>query len=172
MASLQSEIPASDLEITRALEKNRVVRLGQELRRIPTSYLLLILPAILRTLPTSAVGAYGGESMDVDSLDPTTPVKPVHVSRKDKLKKGKGKAGATVPESEVKPVIVEVEEDDLLMALDALDCREEAAKGILSWFGDVTEPGKMAVRVVDVVKELGIATLESEGVSTQDILCV
>ncbi|KAL8279052.1 hypothetical protein RQP46_008510 [Phenoliferia psychrophenolica] len=141
-ANLQALLPASDKAITAALRAHRVVTLGPYLRPIAPSYLLKILPTLLSTFTPR----------------PSTPIKKEKASKKDKTP------------IEKKPVIVvedvEVELDEMVTALDAVDCGETVARAVVEWFGapkgsDVGGLWKM--RVGEIVREVGIGLLESGG---------
>ncbi|GAA6007138.1 Dcc1p [Rhodotorula paludigena] len=150
--SLRSRIPASDAEIRTALKRNRVVELDGYLRPLPSSFLLSILPSVLSTLPVPAAIAH--------TAAPT--------GKKDK---GKGKAVPAAASSG--PVWTEAEDDDLVDALDAVDCgSEQVARALLGWFGEELEvAGKRRWKLDarQVVKEVGIVSLANGGFGRQPL---
>lgn len=94
---------------------------------------------------------------------------PVQFAPGKKDKKGKkGKEPAQQAVIEETPVVVVAELDELLSALDAVDCGETAARGLLRWFAveDKEDKGRWSVRVNDMVREVGIGLLEEGGVSS------
>lgn len=125
------------------------------MRPIPPDYLLKILPTLLSSLE-------GIEGMEIDENN-LTPI----ITKIDKKSKGKGK------EIDIKPIIIkdiveiEVESDleELISTLDSVDCGEEVAKCILSWFGAKSGERKWKLRIRDIVKEIGIGLLAEGGVS-------
>lgn len=145
-----------------ALRTHRVVTINSHLRPLAPSYLLTILPSLLSSLASDA--------MDVDA----TPIKPKEVAKLGKkgLDKGKGKAVEPQATKEVKLVEAVADFDELLATLDAVDCAEEAAKGLLEWFGkeEVPGSGRWTLRVNEIVRETGIGLLAEGGVR-QSPLC-
>lgn len=89
-----------------------------------------------------------------------------------KDKKKKAAAVAEAPVVEQKAVVVEAELDDLLSALDAVDCGDEAARGVLGWFGEEQKGGKWSMRIGEMVRETGVGLLEQGGVSPRSLLVV
>lgn len=148
--SLRSLLPASDAEIRLALKTLRVLPLSSFLRPLPPSYLLTLLPPLLSSLTSSS---------EPDS----TPLPP---------KKSKGKERAAVVQVEKKEEVLLVEMEELLATLDAADCCEEVARGVLEWFGrEGGDAGKWELRMGDVVREVGIGVLADGGVSSLFASC-
>lgn len=83
-------------------------------------------------------------------------------------KKDKGKGKAVPAAASSGPVWTEAEDDDLVDALDAVDCgSEQVARALMGWFGEELEvAGKRRWKVDarQVVKEVGIVLLASGGV--------
>ncbi|KAK4050252.1 Ctf8p and Ctf18p associating protein [Microbotryomycetes sp. JL201] len=164
---LQARLPASDAQIKLALAKKRVVTLNSYLRTIPNAFMLLLLPSLLKALPASALATI---DQDEAVLEPCkTPIKPGVGAHK----KGKGKvvAGAGIA-GQPSQLVAIADEDELELALDAVDCSEEVAQQIIEWYKDDgrilnEERGKVAVRVHDMVKDLGFSTLETGGYIAQ-----
>ena len=145
--TLRSRLPASDAEIRQALSRHRVVTTYQGfLRPLPPAYLLQLLPAVLSALPL--------------------PARLAHPERQQPLK-GKNKASSPQVSG---PLRVDADEQDLLDALDAVECGdEEIARQLLEFFGTRDESGKRSKWDLDalaVVKELGIVLLAQGGVRT------
>lgn len=65
-----------------------------------------------------------------------------------------------------KEEVLKVDTDELLATLDAADCCEEVARGVLGWFGNEVEGGKWALRMREIVREVGIGVLAEGGVSS------
>jgi hypothetical protein len=146
--ALRSLLPASDREIKSALWTHRVVILNDFLRPIPPPFLLKILPPLLRSLTPPAAR-------------PEPPAAPMKG-------KGKGKATAVEPSKEMK-LFVDGELDELLAALDSVDCEEAVGRLVLEWYADPKDdslPGGLwALRIPEIVREIGIGLLASGGVS-------
>ncbi|KAG0656209.1 hypothetical protein C6P46_000365 [Rhodotorula mucilaginosa] len=146
--TLRSRLPASDAEIRQALSRHRVVTTYQGfLRPLPPAYLLQLLPAVLSALPL--------------------PARLAHPERQQPLK-GKNKASSPQVSG---PLRVDADEQDLLDALDAVECGdEEIARQLLEFFGTRDESGKRSKWDLDalaVVKELGIVLLAQGGFGQQ-----
>ncbi|GAA5978793.1 hypothetical protein JCM21900_000543 [Sporobolomyces salmonicolor] len=141
--TLRSRLPASDAEILAALAKHRTVTLSASLRPVPASFRLQILPSLLATLPLPAALAHPG-----------------------KAKKPKSKAAAAKGKE---PMYAEADEQDLLEALDAVDCGQVVAREVVRWFGDKVDGGKerWKIAVEKVVKEVGIVLLADGGFGQQ-----
>lgn len=94
--------------------------------------------------------------MDVDSA-----------AKKEKKKKGdKIRKGAVKEEEKIEQLRLKAELDELLSALDAVDCGEEAGRGVIEWFAKEMEEGMWEVSVEEVVREIGVGVLEGGGVSS------
>ncbi|ORY63689.1 hypothetical protein BCR35DRAFT_334794 [Leucosporidium creatinivorum] len=160
--SLTSLLPASNAEITHSLRTHRVLTINGYLRLLPPSYLIKILPALLGVLTPPVLGGGGREagSMDVDSV--------LGGGRK---KKDKARKAASAKEEE-KPLSLRLsaELDELLSALDVVDCGEEAGRGVVEWFATENEGDRWEVRVEEVVREVGVGVLEGGGGSSLLIL--
>ncbi|GAA5858827.1 hypothetical protein JCM1840_006575 [Sporobolomyces johnsonii] len=143
--TLRSRLPASDAEIHAALAKHRTVTLSSCLRPVPASFRLQILPSLLSTLPLPAALAHPGKAK----------------KSKSKASEAKGK----------EPMYAEAEEQDLLEALDAVDCGEAVAREVVRWFGEKVAGGKerWKLAVEKVVKEVGIVLLADGGFGQQPI---
>lgn len=150
---LRSRLPASDAEIRTALSRLRVVtRASGHLRPLPPSYLLQLVPATLSSLPLPARLAHPDAAAG-------------NKKKKDKGKaKTAGGAGAPAPE----PLTVGADEQDVLDALEAVDCSDEdLARQFLGFFGAREMEGRRprwALDVVALVKELGIVLMAQGGV--------
>ncbi|KAM0786307.1 hypothetical protein ACM66B_001785 [Microbotryomycetes sp. NB124-2] len=171
---LRSNLPASDNQIKSALTNKRVVEVGNELRRVPNSFMLLLLSSLLKALPDSALAQLQpeedeGESGRSNADSCKTPVKQV-VNKKGK---GKGKATATTTsaQEQIRTIVAVADKDELELALDAVDCSEHVAKQVISWYEDesVEHVGQrqVAIRVHELVRDLGLSTLETEGYIAQ-----
>ncbi|GAA6063798.1 hypothetical protein JCM10212_005961 [Sporobolomyces blumeae] len=150
--SLRSRVPASDAELRAALVRHRVVELpDSSLRVVPPPFLLKALPSVLSTLPLPAVLAHG-------------PPK----AKKQKLDKGKGKEGAKARAGQ-DPLVAEADEQDIVEALDAVDCGTVVAREIVGWFSEQVEgrEGRRRFDVEKVVREVGIVLLASGGFGQQ-----
>lgn len=156
--TLKSLLPASDTEISTALRRHRVITLDGYLRPLPPSYLLTILPSLLSAI--SPAKAEDAEEESMPEAQPRHDVKP-GFSKKDRKK---AKAAPAAAEA-VKETLVTADSDDLLSALDAVDCGEEVARQLLAWFGKEQKGDRWELRVREVVRETGIGLLEEGGVS-------
>jgi len=138
---LRSRLPASDLEIRSALNKNRILDLDDSLRSIPPSFLLTILPSLLSSLPLPAILAHPPNLSKKKSKPSTKPTEPV-------------------------VLVSEAEESELLEALDSVDCGKLVGLTILGWFGEQDhEGGRWKFELEGIVRELGIDLLAAGGVS-------
>lgn len=155
------------------------------IRRVPPSYMLKVLPVLLSALDDARAVVRdegGGESLAAAEAAAAAQKEKAEALRRalngSKLKKPltkgkekekeKEKSAATAGMDTLTPLELELdaEVDDLLTAWDAVDCGESAAHALLSWFvaplpGD---GGRVRVRVHDVVRELGMSTMEAGGV--------
>ncbi|GAA5882581.1 hypothetical protein JCM3774_002730 [Rhodotorula dairenensis] len=150
--SLRSRLPASDAEIRTALSRHRVVTHRGFLRPLPPAYLLQLLPAVLSALPLPARLAH------------PPPDRP----SKKAPQKGKASVPAVVADN---TLAVEADEQDVLDALDAVECGDEdVARQVLGFFGDRDNSGKRTrwkLEALAVVKELGIVLLAQGGFGQQ-----
>lgn len=151
-ATLRSRLPASDVEIRQALSRHRVVTHHGFLRPLPPAYLLQLLPAVLSALPLPARLAHPDRGA---------------AGKKSLQQKGKNhKASSDVAAAD--PLRVDADEQDLLDALDAVECGdEEIARQLLEFFGTRDGSGKRSKWDLDalaLVKELGIVLLAQGGV--------
>ncbi|KAK4049892.1 Ctf8p and Ctf18p associating protein [Microbotryomycetes sp. JL221] len=165
MDTLRARVPASDVEIERALTNKRIVNVNGRFRKIPTTYLAIMLPALLNALPASVESIDDpqdvNESMNVDSHK--TPVKP-------RTKFGNSKTSTTSATSvdNSKQIRIQVDQDELELALDAVDCSEQVAKQVISWYTvDQSLNRNVTIQVNDVVRDVGFSTLEQEGFTAQ-----
>ena len=149
-ASLRSRLPASDAEIRQALSRHRVVTHHGFLRPLPPAYLLQLLPAVLSALPLPARLAHPDRAAGKKSLQQ------------------KGKSHKASSDVAADPLRVDADEQDLLGALDAVECSdEEIARQFLEFFGTRDGTGKRSKWDLDalaLVKELGIVLLAQGGV--------
>ncbi|GAA6023903.1 hypothetical protein JCM10207_009268 [Rhodosporidiobolus poonsookiae] len=157
-ASVRSRLPASDAEIRTALSRKRVVTLDDFLRPLPPTFLLSVLPSILATLPLPAQIAHPA---------------PAAAASKKHLKSKPSKA-APLPSSAVAaPLYAEALDADLLDALDAVDCGNDAvARQVLAWFGGEVEGAHRRTWKVDarvVVKEVGVVLMADGGYGQQAV---
>ncbi|GAA5990274.1 hypothetical protein JCM10908_005905 [Rhodotorula pacifica] len=157
--TLRSRLPASDAEIRSALSRHRVITHNGFLRRLPPSYLLQLLPAILSALPLPARLAH--------------PDRSVAGSKKTTAQKGKAKMDPAAVSTASDPLEVEADEQDLLDALDAVECGDEdVAKQLLGFFGEREEGGKRVkwrLEALKLVKELGVNLLAEGGFGQQAV---
>lgn len=141
---LRSRLPASDAEIRTALVRLRVVTKDGFLRPLPPAYLRQLLPAVLSTLPL-----------------------PAHLAHPDAARKKKGTADKGKG-PEIRALAVEADEQDLIDALDAVECGDEdLARQVLGLFGTRDASGKRTKWALDataLIKELGIVIMAEGGV--------
>lgn len=128
------------------------------LRPLPPAYLLQLLPAVLSALPLPARLAHP---------DRAAAKKPLQ------QQKGKNTKASDVAVAAADPLRVDADEQDVLDALDAVECSdEEIARQVLAFFG-TREDGsgkkrsKWDLDALALVKELGIVLLAQGGVRTR-----
>lgn len=140
-----------------------------QIRRLPTSYLLRLLPAILNSLDDSRV-----LELKADPEGAARAKKEKEREKEEALKKalrggGKKSKSTTAGSEEDKPAVLELEVDldDIYTAVEAAaDCGQETADAVLSWFSvPASVKDKTIVRVHGIVRELGLSALEEGGVS-------
>ncbi|GAA5933729.1 Dcc1p [Sporobolomyces koalae] len=146
---LRSRLPASDEEIRIALTKHRVVDLDDALRPLPPSFLLEILPSLLATLPLPAILAH---PVPAAAKSKKSKVAPATAKGKDKLES-------------------ETEEQDLVDALDSVDCGRLVALAVVGWFACQVEgrPGRWKFDVERLIREVGIVLLADGGYGQQPL---
>ncbi|POY73435.1 hypothetical protein BMF94_3773 [Rhodotorula taiwanensis] len=146
---LRSRLPASDAEIRTALVRLRVVTKDGFLRPLPPAYLRQLLPAVLSTLPL-----------------------PAHLAHPDAARKKKGTADKGKG-PEIRALAVEADEQDLIDALDAVECGDEdLARQVLGFFGTRDASGKRTKWALDataLIKELGIVIMAEGGFGQQPL---
>ncbi|GAA5833119.1 hypothetical protein JCM11251_006521 [Rhodosporidiobolus azoricus] len=152
--SLRSHLPASDAEIRIALSRLRVVTLSSYLRPLSSSFLLSLLPSILKSLPLPAAIA--------------------HAAAPAKGKKAAARSAPSAAASSASsPLWAEATDAELLDALDAVDCgNDDVAREILGWFGERVVGGYRRSWKVDtrkVVREVGVVLLAEGGFGQQAV---